>query len=331
MYVRLNSNYSDKLTNSSFLKKYNNTLYVKYSLFLVSYLFSSFFFYNGFSESFWYGHMFLSNFNVTIVLFLFFFLFLSYFIFLNTKKSNIVVNNDYYFSLLSIIIFIPFFYFSNSFFNFLFFLEIVSVLIFYKFVVSKFWFNDKFGFFKKSNILERVFSRNYLNVLFFQYWINFFSSVVLIISLINLMYIYGSTEWFFLNFLNYINNNSFSLFDLEFNIVLWVSLFSAIFIKVGITPSHLFKIEIYKGIPFVSIFFYTTYYFLGYFLLVTVLFQYYFNSFKVFFNFFMLIFLILGLFYTVFLLFDVSFAKAFFAYSTVVNSVSFIILLINNI
>ena len=113
--------------------------------------------------------MFLSNFNINVILLLLFFLLLSYFIFLNTKKSNIIVNQDYYFSLLSVILIIPFFYFSNSVFNFLFFLEIVSVLIFYKFVVSKFWFNEKFGFFKKTNILERVYSRNYLNVLFFQY------------------------------------------------------------------------------------------------------------------------------------------------------------------
>lgn len=106
--------------------------------------------------------------------------------------------------------------------------------------------------------------------------------------------------------------------------------FLCIFLKIGLTPSHLFKIEIYKGIPFISIFFYTTFYFLSYFIFVTLMIQTYLNSFKSYYYYFLIIFITLGLLYVLFLLFDISFTKAFFAYSTVVNSITFMALLISN-
>lgn len=329
-YIRLNPSNFDKLNHSNIFKKYDHRLFITFTLILYCYLLVSFFFVRGFTQTVWLNHNYINNFNVNIVFLVMCVIIISYYIFINTKHNNLIVNNDYYFSLLNASIFIPLLFFCNSLFNFLFILEVVSIIIFYKFVVSKFWFNDKFSFFKKTNILERIFSRNYVNVLFFQYWVNFFSSVVLIISIINIMYLYGSTDWFFMDLLNVINNNNLSDSDLEFNIVLWVSFFICFFLKVGLTPSHLFKIEIYKGIPFISIFFYTTFYFLSYFIFLTVVVQIYINSFKIYYYFFFIIFIVIGFFYTLFLLFDVSFTKAFFAYSTVVNTLAFMSLLITN-
>lgn len=54
------------------------------------------------------------------------------------------------------------------------------------------------------------------------------------------------------------------------------------FFKIGFTPSHLFKIEVYKGIPFVSILFYTVYYFMSFFLYFVLIVFYYINTFKTF-------------------------------------------------
>lgn len=68
-------------------------------------------------------------------------LFVSIFIQFSIKHINInnnVNNNDYYFSILNISIIIPLIFLSNSFYNFIFILEVISILIFYKFAVSKF-------------------------------------------------------------------------------------------------------------------------------------------------------------------------------------------------
>lgn len=329
-YIRLNPSNNDVLLTSNVIKKYDSRLFIQFSLVLIFFLTVVFFALKGCVQSVWLNHNYISNFNSNLIFLILLTTTVSYYIFAKSKSCNIIINNDYYFSLINACIFICYMFTCNSLFSFLFVLEVVSIIIFYKFVVSKFWFSERFSFFKKTNIMERVFSRNYINVLFFQYWVNFFSSVVLIIVIINLIYVYGSTDWFFLNFLNLLNNNIFIYNDFEFNILMWVSFFICFFLKVGLTPAHLFKIEIYKGIPFVSIFFYTTFYFLGYFIFLTVLVQTYINSYKIYFYFFFICFVIVGFVYVLFLLFDVSFTKAFFAYSTIVNSIAFIIFLLAN-
>jgi NADH:ubiquinone oxidoreductase subunit 2 (subunit N) len=43
---------------------------------------------------------------------------------------------------------------------------------------------------------------------------------------------------------------------------MFLPLLIGIFFKLGMTPLHLYKIEIYRGLPFITIFFYTTYFFL---------------------------------------------------------------------
>jgi NADH:ubiquinone oxidoreductase subunit 2 (subunit N) len=108
-------------------------------------------------------------------------------------------------------------------------------------------------------------------------------------------------------------------------------LFFGLFFKIGISPIHLFKIEIYKGIPFISIFFYTTFYFTAYFIFFSILMYQHINSFKSFFILPVTLFVILGIIYVISLLFDTNFTKAFFAYSTIANSLSFICLLLSSL
>jgi len=330
-FVRIAPSYSDKLLSSNILKKHTNNLFLKFSITIVFYIYMCFYLFRGFVKNILFNHNYVNNFNINIVLFCLTILLISYFIFLNTKYQNLLLNNDYYFSILNISIFIPYLFFSNSIFNFIFILEVISILIFYKFVVKKFLYKKKKDFFKKKNINEKIFSKNYTNVLFFQYWVNFFSSVILIISVINIMCLYGSTDWFLLNLINLLNNNIFYTVDFEFNVLVWSSFFLSFFLKIGLTPSHLFKIEVYKGVPFMSIFFYTTFYFLSYFILFTMMVQVYLNSFKINYYWIFIIFIIIGLVFTITLLFDIKFTKAFFAYSTVVNTISFFILIINNL
>ena len=105
----------------------------------------------------------------------------------------------------------------------------------------------------------------------------------------------------------------------------------AFFIKVGIAPFHFFKIEVYKSIPYLSIFFYTTYY-----LSVFLLFLLYFIS-NLYIGFFMymwfifLILLVLGSIMLITLLFDINLIKSFFAYSTIINTINFVIIMLTNL
>lgn len=52
-----------------------------------------------------------------------------------------------------------------------------------------------------------------------------------------------------------------------FFIMLWDFLFIfGFFLKAGIAPFHLFKVEIYRGLPFFTVFMYTFLYFISFFL-----------------------------------------------------------------
>lgn len=147
---------------------------------------------------------------------------------------------------------------------------------------------------------------------------------MLLFFFINIEFYFNSTEWCFLNF---------SIFFVtpakEFYLYFFIFIIG-FFLKIGITPFHLYKLEIYKGLPFITIFLYTIFFFTGYFLYFSLLLLRNLNNF--FFLYWVVLFflVIMGVCYVVFLLFDINFLKNFFAYSTIVNIVSFLCLIISN-
>ncbi len=199
-------------------------------------------------------------------------------------------------------------------------------------MVSKIWYIYNFNL-KNFNIkkFNRVAPKSYLNVLFFQFWTSFFSSILMVFFFILWLYYYTTTEWFFLNIFtyfevqfNYLNNSFFFLFLIFCFLV-------GLILKIGLTPFHLFKIEVYRGIPFLSIFFYTTYYFLNYFLFFVLLLCGYLLALSAYYWSIVALTLFLGCLYMILLLFDVNYLKAFFAYSTIVNTMGFTCVVLSNL
>lgn len=161
-------------------------------------------------------------------------------------------------------------------------------------------------------------------MLFFQYWSSFFSSIMIVYSIITYLYLYGTTEWIFINSLNFIQNNNYSYVNYINYLIINIILIFAFLIKIGMTPIHLYKLEIYKGIPYVSIFFYTTFYFLIFFLFFIILLLNYLTSIVIFYWYLLIIIVIYSSFYCINLLFNVNLLKIFFAYSSIINSLGFL-------
>lgn len=329
--VRINPSSTDILKNSKFLKKVHYIFFLNWNFINYVYFFIFVLTFKSDYTIFWFNHLKLNNFLLNIQIVILFLSVLIIFLTKQLKNSNINYNIDYFSSIFNLIIFIPIMFLSNSLYTFLFLLELNSLLILYKFSVSRNWFNKNNFFNKNNNTFDRLLPKSYLNMLFFQYWANFFSSMLLMFSIFNIMYIFGSSEWYILNFLIYTDNFNLYSFKYSYIFFLWLPFFIGLFFKIGFTPLHLFKIEVYKGIPFISIFFYTTLYFLSFFLFFVLIVFYYINSFKIYWNLFFLVFIILGLLYSIILLFDVNLIKSFFAYSTVVNVLTFIIILYVNL
>jgi NADH:ubiquinone oxidoreductase subunit 2 (subunit N) len=105
----------------------------------------------------------------------------------------------------------------------------------------------------------------------------------------------------------------------------------SLFFKIGVAPFHLFKVEIYKSIPYLSILFYTTYYITTFLFFLLYLISNLYISLFVYVWFIFSITLMVGATYVVALLFDVNFIKAFFAYSTIINTTNFVITIVSSL
>lgn len=251
-------------------------------------------------------------------------------IFLNKIINLKKIQFEYFLSILNLNILLPLIFFASNMLTFFFIVELVSTIILFKFVVGRDWeiqvSDKKNNFFNYSSNYK---SNSFINIIFFQYWISFFSSVLLVFSLLMFIYYYGTTEWVLLNFLTSVD---FFTNDIRFNIniiVTYIVFFIGFFLKLGIAPVHFYKIELYKGLPFITLMIYTIYFFFIFFIFFINIISVTLSSTAIIWYNIGLLFLTIGVFWVMVLLFDVTNIKAFFAYSTVVNSMAFMSLLIS--
>lgn len=301
--------------------KFNNSIIIYFNLFTLIPLFLFILYLKNYEMNFWWNHFYISNLNLNLSIIIFFFLFFFQFLIL---KNFILINSvksDFFFSFLFLFSISTYIYYCNNFFSFLFFLEITSLTVFFNFISSKIWTNSSY-----NNInLKKVNSfRKYLNLIFFQFWSSFFSTVILFFFFLFLILNFGTTEWIILN---YFFNLKLSLFSFYSNFIFFFffSFFIiSFFLKLGITPIHLYKIEIYKGLPFISIFFYATIFFFIYFIYFVFLIYFYLFSFYWYFFFIITFISIFSFFFLLIQMFDINLSKSFFAYSTIANSLLFL-------
>ena len=329
MSVKSHTLKTDKVKPSQIIKKMHYSIFIKITCAQSILLYMNFFFIRGVEDTFFWNHIIITNRNLALIN-LFLILINLFNLLSNTLCSNnINYNNDFFFAIANVSIYLIILYYTNTIFSFIFLLEVISITIFYKFIMSKLWFKssiteDKINF--SSNLQELP--KNYLNMLFFQYWSTFFSSFLLIYSFINIHLYYGLSDYFNLNFLELVNQITF-LSITNTSLIIWLPFFIAIFFKIGLTPFHLFKVEIYKGLPIVSLLFYTTFYFLIYLLFISIIYIAYIESLKIVLNSIFIILLLFGSLYIACLLFDLTSMKSFFAYSTIINTVLFFSLLLS--
>jgi hypothetical protein len=214
----------------------------------------------------------------------------------------------------------PYLFFVNTIFTFLFLLELVSAILLYKLISSKIWFKNA----DKNKIIGNSIPQNYINMVFFQYWVTFFSTIFIVYFYINMFYMYGTSDWFLIQFLGSLEVEKSFSYVVSIRLLIIVFLTSVLF-KLGITPFHLFKVEVYKGVPYLSIFFYTTYYFSVFFIFFIFLMSDFLAFFATQYFLFLSFIIFSGSVYVLILLFDVSFLKAFFTYSTVINTIGFLV------
>lgn len=336
MFFTLNIKTSNLLKSSTTItvksnlsKNIPNDLILKFSVICVILILTFLFFFRGVHEVIWFNHLTLTNTNIFLILFFNFIFLILYIVFL---KLPLLKNLQFeYFFLINLInLYIPLLFLSTNIVTFFFLLEVVSTLILFKFVIGREW--ELLNNFKKTNFFNfsnSTKSTSYVNIVFFQYWISFFSSVLIVYSLIMFFYLYGSTEFILINYLT-----NFDLFNNEISnnwlvLITYLSFFLGFFLKLGVAPVHFYKIELYKGLPFITLLIYTIYFFFIFFIYFIFLILLYLNNLVILWYNLGILILFVGVVIAIFLLFDVYSLKAFFAYSTVVNSMLFLALVIS--
>jgi hypothetical protein len=318
---------SNNVTALSVIKIVPNSSFIMYYYYTVVITVLTVYLLHGKNSLVLFNHFNINNFTIFI---LYVFIALSFLVFFLLrflfKKANLAKSIDYLFSVNNLVVLLPYLFFINTVFSFLFFLELISIALLYKLISSKIWFKkDTHGKDTVNSIPQ-----NYINMVFFQYWVTFFSTVFIVYFYINIFYLYGTSDWYIIQYLSIVSLDNALIFSIFQKMVVSVFIFS-IFFKLGVTPFHLFKVEVYKGIPFLSIFLYTTYYFAIFFSFFLYLLSDLIGNLTIHFYLLLLFSLFAGILYVVILLFDVNALKAFFTYSTVINTIGFIIAYLANV
>ena len=278
----------------------------------------------------WFNHLLVTNTNLslTIIFNILLLVLFSGFVYKLPILKNL--HFEYFFAIIFLNILLPIIFFSTNLLTFFFILEVISSLILFKFITGRDWeiliSTKKSQFFNYKNNLK---STAFTNIVFFQYWVSFFSSVLIVYSLLIFLYFYGSTEWVIINFLTSIDMTTKSISYNSQIILAYSALILGLFLKLGIAPVHLYKIELYKGLPFITLLFYTVYFFFIFFLFFCFLIITYLNSASIIWYNIGILLLSTGVIWVMCLLFDITGLKAFFAYSTIVNSMAFFALIIS--
>lgn len=324
------SEHLDKTTHLNIigLGSNNYLTYTHFYIYMTSLHILNLFFIRGKNFILWFEHLILTNFIINVVVFFFYLSFLLVLLLVAViKKNNLTKGVDYLFALINLTILLPYIFFSSTVFTFLFIIEILSTILLYKLVSSQIWFKtqDLNKFYKG---ISRQNPTNYINMVFFQYWVMFFSTIFIVYFYICVFYIYGSSNWVAIQLLEKFFKNKQLFVDTFYKSILYGIFLSSVFFKLGVTPFHLFKVEVYKGLPLLSILFYTTYYFTIFFVFFLYLLSEYLGYFVPQFYTLLSTSIVFGFCYVILLLFDLNLIKAFFTYSTVINTVGLLLLFI---
>lgn len=173
---------------------------------------------------------------------------------------------EYLYALAVFFVMSPLLYFSASIYSFFFVLEVLGVLVVLLFSSLTYLGSKKNASGEYLSDTVNPAPARLITSLFTQFWISFFSTVLLILFLIVSLFVWNTSMYFELNAIIVASNIAPGTVHSVF-IVLWDFLFIfGFFLKAGIAPLHLFKIEVYRGLPFFTIFVYTFLYFLSFFL-----------------------------------------------------------------
>jgi hypothetical protein len=165
--------------------------YINFYMYIVVFNFLYFFSTKGVINPTWFNHL---NINNLFLYFLYFFTIVGFLFYTLlkqiTKKKKIIKSLDFLLSVSSLIFLLPYLFCVNTIFTLLFLLELLSGILFYKLISSKIWYKNN----NTTKSIGNNLPQNYINMIFFQYWVTFFSTIFIIYFYINVYYLFGTSD-----------------------------------------------------------------------------------------------------------------------------------------
>jgi hypothetical protein len=270
----------------------------------------------------WFGHLIISDFSLKFSM-LVVFLFIIFFSALGSL-TNFYAREIFDFCTVCVqfCLWFTFLFSANSFFCVFFFFEIIATLVFLLLVTSCFSATGNFA--QESMASFSYFAAQlpnfYLNSLLFFFWMSMLASIGLFFFSMHFIFWFYSFEWSLLELMFVFQVAEMSSYQFATQAACWLGLILCLFIKCGVAPFFVWKPAFFKGIPLITVFFYTVFY---YFFLLTFIFLLltsYANEIFVTFIYFHLLLVSGGLLITVLVFTEVTHLKPFFAFSSIVNS-----------
>lgn len=271
----------------------------------------------------WFGHVVFTNFQFKITYVMYFFFGSFLIVLLSTTHYSSMGSYDFTLVTLNFFFWVWLTFFSNNFFTFIFFIELLSasitlLLVTSTFSSSHFYSNVSYS---KHSYFHTSTPTAFLQTLLFFFWVTLISSLVLFLFLLVFYFRMLSFDWnltdaIFVYLLQVSSVNQ--IFSISFA---WLLLLVCVFIKCGTVPFYFWKPTFFKGMTLTSLFFYVYIYYFGIFFYFTYVIFFYLNE-LFFFNLYLVVILVLvatlGLSA---LLYESFYVKSFLALSSILNSV----------
>jgi hypothetical protein len=280
----------------------------------------------------WFGNLIFSTFQYKIsflIIFIFYLIISAYMTSFYFSAREIF---DFLIVCINFFFWIYFLFLANTLFTVIFFIEILSTLVFLLLVSSSF---STTYFYNNLNLnLNSYFNATtpffFLQMLMYFFWISLISSLNLFFFLILFYIKFLTLDWFIFEFIFYYIVNLNDIKDMFFIVFVWFNFLFCIFLKCGLVPFYFWKPVFFKGIPFHALFFYIFFFYFFLFLYFIYFFLIYMNDIFFFFIYVNIIILIIGFFVLLFILCEAYYIKAFLALSSILNTL-FVFLALNSI
>jgi formate hydrogenlyase subunit 3/multisubunit Na+/H+ antiporter MnhD subunit len=181
---------------------------------------------------------------------------------------------DYSMSLAQLCLYLPMVVLSNTLLTLFFFMEGAAVLIFYNFVTTRALTRLPGRGHRAAD--EATTSKHFFGLLFFHFWASFFSAALLVYGTLNLYLLFGTTEWQYLSLLARLSSDCGGQ-PRSVLLLAALSLLVGFWVKMGLAPFFVYKVEVYRGLPLPALVFYSVLYFTIFGVTLLVLNGYYFT------------------------------------------------------